>query len=82
MSSKPRRDPCLPLLIHDFLLHYLIQGNAQLPKFNLGLFNLSHQLFVGFGHVVKSQDTPAEAEEKVGAEANDGPERELYDKQA
>ena len=50
-----------------------IHADAQLSEFDLGLFDLAHQLFVGRRHVVEGQDAPAESEEEVGSEANEGP---------
>lgn len=33
---------------------------------------------MGEGHVVEGEDAPAETEEEVGSEGDEGPERELF----
>lgn len=44
-----------------------------LPRF----LYLLHQFVVGFGHIVKGEDAPAELEEQEAAEGDEGPEGEL-----
>lgn len=46
-----------------------------LPRF----LYLLHQFVVGFGHIVKGEDAPAELEEQEAAEGDEGPEGELSD---
>lgn len=44
-----------------------------LPRF----LYLLHQLVVGFGHIVKGEDAPAELEQQEAAEGDEGPEGKL-----
>jgi hypothetical protein len=53
---------------------HLIYCDAQLPQLDLGNLDLAHKLLVRLGGVFKGHDAPAEAEEKVGAERDEGPE--------
>lgn len=52
----------------------LVHSDAQLPQLHLGHLDLAHQLLVRLGGVVEGQDAPAEADEQVGAEGDEGPE--------
>lgn len=55
----------------------LVHRDAQLSQLDLGRLDLAHQFVVGLGHVIEGQHAPAEADEEVRAEGNEGPEREL-----
>lgn len=45
-----------------------ININTLLPEISSRFVNLNHEFFVSLGNVVKSEDTPAELEQKVCAE--------------
>lgn len=55
----------------------LVDSDAHLSQFGLGLVNLGHELLVRLRHVVEGEDAPAEAEEEECAEGDEGPEGEL-----
>lgn len=50
------------------LLFDSININTLLPEVGPRFVNLGHEFFVSLGNVVKSEDTPAELEQKVCAE--------------
>lgn len=54
----------------------LVDSDAHLSQFSLGLVNLGHELLVRLRHVVEGEDAPAEAEEEECAEGDEGPEGE------
>lgn len=54
-----------------------VHRNTQLAQLNLRRLDLAHQLLVRLGAVVEGQHAPAEAEEQVRAEGDEGPEGEL-----
>lgn len=55
----------------------LVHIHAQRSEVLLGQLDFAHQLLVCVGAVVEGQDAPAEADEQVGAERDEGPEGEL-----
>jgi hypothetical protein len=64
---------------HCFLLHrpHLVDINTKLPQILLGHLDLLDDLLVRFRYVVEGQDSPAQADEHVGAEGDDEPEGKL-----
>lgn len=59
------------------LFLFLVYIDAQTPQVLLSELDLGHELLVRLGHVVEGHDVPAEPEEEVGAEGDEGPEGEL-----
>lgn len=55
-----------------------VHVDTDAPEVRLGQVNLGHQLLVGLGHVVERHDVPAEAEEQVRTEGDEGPEGKLF----
>ena len=55
----------------------LVDSDAHLSQFGLGLVNLGHELLVRLRHVVEGEDAEAEAEEEDGAKGDEGPKGEL-----
>lgn len=55
----------------------LVDVDAHLAQVLLGKVNLRHELLVRLGDVVEGEYSQAEAEEKDGAESDEGPEWEL-----
>lgn len=62
-----------------FLCPSLVHRDAQLPQLDLGGLDLAHELLMGGGDVVEGQHAPAEEDEEVGAEGDEGPEGKLLE---
>lgn len=75
-SSSPVGFPASPPVSSNIFLS-LVDIDAQFPQVGLGQLDLAHQLLVGGGYVVEGHDVPAESEEEVGAEGDEGPEGKL-----
>lgn len=76
--------PSLPvarffLFLPFFGLCSSIHRNTQLAQLHFGRLDLAQQLLVRLGAVVEGHDAPAKLDEKVCAEGDEGPERQLLD---
>ena len=55
----------------------LVHINALIPQFSLGLLNLAQETFISLWCVVESDEAKAEGSERICAERNEEPPREL-----
>jgi len=53
---------------------HLVNIYPQLPQICPRKLNLAHQLLMCSRHIVECEDAPAEFEEEIGAEGDEGPE--------
>jgi len=65
--------PFYPLQLNCTGIH-LVNIYPQLPQICPRKLNLAHQLLMCSRHIVECEDAPAEFEEEIGAEGDEGPE--------